>query len=229
MSHAMIKTLPALGALVFPITLLAGCVSFGAKPPPSLLTLTPVAQPAVGQTQRVAIAQPGAAVALSAGGRTTTLSAAVPPVAGAASLTIDSVSVPQAIATPRVPVESGGQVTYVKGALWVEVPARLFARLVGDTVTARTGRVVLSTAQSYATGSAQLTGELRRFGIDEATQSAVVTFDATLIRSSEGGAVEKQRFEARVPVSSIDAAGAGAGLNDAANQVAAQVADWVGR
>ena len=90
--------------------------------------------------------------------------------------------------------------------------------------------MVLSTAQSYATGSAQLTGELRRFGIDEGGSAAVVTFDATLvIRSSEGGAVEKQRFEARVPVSSIDADGAGAGLNTAANQVATQVADWVGR
>lgn len=221
----MIRTVPALLAL----TLATGCVSFGAKPPPSLLTLTPTAQPPVGETQRVAIASPGAAVALSAGGRTTTLSAAVPATAGSASLTIDSFSVPQAIATTRVPVEGGGQVTYIKDALWVEPPARLFARLVGDTVTARTGRVVLSTAQSYATGSAQLTGELRRFGIDEAGSAAVVTFDATLIRSSEGGAVEKRRFEARVPVSAIDPAGAGAGLNDAANQVAAQVADWVGR
>jgi cholesterol transport system auxiliary component len=221
----MIRTVPALLAL----SLATGCVSFGAKPPPSLLTLTPIAQPPVGETQRVAIASPGSAVALSAGGRTTTLSAAVPATAGSASLTIDSFSVPQAIATTRVPVEGGGQVTYIKGALWVEPPARLFARLVGDTVTARTGRVVLSTAQSYATGSAQLTGELRRFGIDEAGSAAVVTFDATLIRSSEGGTVEKQRFEARVPVSAIDPAGAGAGLNTAANQVAAQVADWVGK
>ncbi len=225
MRHAIIRTVPAIGALA----LASACVSFGAKPPPSLLTLTPTAQPPVGETQRVAINSPGAAVALSAGGRTTTLSAAVPATAGSASLTIDSFSVPQQIATNRVPVEGGGQVTYIKGALWVEPPARGFARLVGDTVTARTGRVVLSTAQSYATGSAQLTGELRRFGIDEASTSAVVTFDATLIRSSEGGAVEKQRFEARVPVSSIDTAGAGAGLNAAANQVAAQVADWVGR
>ena len=224
MRHAIIRAMPALLPLA-----LVGCVSFGAKPPPSLLTLTPVAQPPVGEAQRVAITAPGAAVALSAGGKTTTLSAAVPATAGSASLTIDSFSVPQQIATNRVPVEGGGQVTYIKGALWVEPPARLFGRLVGDTVTARTGRVVLSTAQSYATGSAQLTGELRRFGIDEASNSAVVTFDATLIRSSEGGAVEKQRFEARVPVSAIDPAGAGAGLNAAANQVAAQVADWGGK
>lgn len=224
MRHAITRAMPALLPLA-----LVGCVSFGAKPPAALLTLTPAATPAVGQPQRVAITAPGQAVALSAGGRATTLAAAVPPTAGSASLTIDSFSVPQQIATTRVPVEGGGKVTYIKDALWVEPPARLFARLVGDTVTARTGRVVLSTAQSYATGSAQLTGELRRFGIDEAASAAVVTFDATLIRSSEGGAVEKQRFEASVPVSAIDPEGAGRGLNDAANQVAAQVADWVGR
>ena len=225
MRRHVIRTIPAL----LPLALVAGCISFGAKPPPALLTLTPAVQPAVGETQRVAITSPGQAVALSAGGRTTTLAAAVPATAGSASLTIDSFSVPQQIATNRVPVESGGQVSYIKGALWVEPPARLFARLIGDTVTARTGRVVLSTAQSYATGSAQLTGEVRRFGVDEAGSAAVVTFDATLVRSSEGGAVEKRRFEARVPVSTIDATGAGTGLNDAANQVAAQVADWVGR
>lgn len=221
----MIRTIPAL----LPLALVGGCISFGAKPPAALLTLTSTAQPTVGEAQRVALTAPGQAVALSAGGRTTTLAAAVPASAGAASLTIDSFSVPQQIATNRVPVERAGQVTYIKDALWVEPPARLFARLIGDTVTARTGRVVLSTAQSYATGSAQLTGELRRFGIDEAGAAAVVTFDATLIRSSGGGTVEKQRFEARVPVAAIDAAGAGAGLNQAANQVAAQVADWVGR
>jgi cholesterol transport system auxiliary component len=95
-------------------------------------------------------------------------------------------------------------------------------------VTVRTNRVVLSTAQSYQSGSATLTGELRRFGLDAATRSAVVTFDAALIRTT-GGGIEKQRFEATVPVTTIDAAGAGAGLNQAANQVAAQVADWVGR
>jgi len=220
----MTKLVPALLPLA-----LAGCISFGAKPPAALLTLTPAAQPSVGQAQRVAITAPGQAVAVSANGRTTTLSGAIPATAGSASLTIDSFSVPQQIATTRVPVESAGQVSYIKEALWVEPPARLFARLVGDTVTARTGRVVLSTAQSYATGSAQLTGELRRFGIDEAGSAAVVTFDATLVRSGEGGTVEKQRFEARVPAAAIDAPSAGVALNDAANQVAAQVADWVGR
>ena len=37
---------------------LAGCISFAAKPPPSLLTLTSTAQVPVGQ-QQIAAVQPG--------------------------------------------------------------------------------------------------------------------------------------------------------------------------
>jgi cholesterol transport system auxiliary component len=217
-------------AALAPFVLLSGCLGFGGKPPAYQLTLTPTSPPPVGQVQTAAITAPGQTVALHAGGQTTTLAAAVPPAAGSASLTIESFSAPAEIAVNRVPVDDGGHITYIKGGQWVEPPARLFARLIGDTVTTRTGRVVLSTAQSFATGSARLTGEVRRFGIDDAGgPAAVVTLDATLIRAREGGAIEKQRFEARVPVSSIDAASAGAALNTAANQVAQQVADWVGR
>ena len=53
-------------------------------------------------------------------------------------------------------------------------------------------------------------------------------FDASLIRVN-ATTVEKQRFEARVPVGTIDPAGAAMGISTAANQVAQQVADWVGR
>jgi cholesterol transport system auxiliary component len=42
--------------------------------------------------------------------------------------------------------------------------------------------------------------------------------------------LETRRFEARVPLGGeIDAALAGATLNNAANRIAAEVADWVGR
>ena len=64
-----------------------------------------------------------------------------------------------------------------------------------------------------------------------------MTFDATLVRDRPADAngarapqaFEKRRFEARVPVAAIDAASAGVALNRAANQVAMQVADWIGR
>jgi cholesterol transport system auxiliary component len=53
----------------------------------------------------------------------------------------------------------------------------------------------------------------------------VVTFDA--IRDVNGTQVMTRRFSATVP-SAAEAAPVGAALNQAANEVAGQVADWVG-
>src|SRR3546814_13245146 len=86
-----------------------------------------------------------------------------------------------------------------------------------DTITARTGRVVLSSAQSRIDPGSRLAGELRDFGVDAATHEAVVIYDGALIRDG-GDAIEKQRFEARVPVAAIDANSVGIALNQAANQ-----------
>ena len=97
-----------------------------------------------------------------------------------------------------------------------------------DTIAAKTGRVVLSTAQSYSDPGARLSGELRNFGFDGSTNEAVVTFDGALIRGSDANRVEKKRFEARVAVSPINYTTVGPALNQAANQVAGEVADWVG-
>ncbi|WP_374943433.1 ABC-type transport auxiliary lipoprotein family protein [Sphingomonas sp.] len=181
---------------------LAGCISFGAKPPPSLLTLTSEANVPVGQQVSSATAK---------------------------SITVQVPVVPQTLATARVPVQATPTtVAYISDAVWAEPPARLFARLLSDTVAARTGRVVLSTAQSINDPGARLGGELRTFGLDATTREGVVTFDASLTR--EGAVtVDKRRFEARVTVTAIAPDQAATALNQAANQVAAQVADWVGR
>lgn len=180
---------------------LAAC-SFGAKPPPSLLTLSAVAAVPVGAGQSSA---------------------------SAPSLSIQIPAVPQSLATARVPVQTTDvDVQYLKDAQWVEPPQRLFARLVSDTVTAKTGRVVLSPAQSFADPGAQLGGELRNFGVDGRTREAVVTFDAALQREA-GKQVDKRRFEARVPVAEITPGAAAVALNQAANQVAGEIADWIGR
>jgi len=179
---------------------LAGCVSFAAKPPPSLLTITTAAQIPADQTQS------------SATGTT---------------ITIQVPTVPQAIATLRVPVQTGGSIAYLKNAQWVEPPARLFARLTADTLTAQ-GRVVLTPAQSFSDPGARLSGELRNFGVDGSGSAGLVTFDAALIRTAQGP-VEKRRFEARVPIDRIAPHEAGAAINQAANQVAGEVAAWVGK
>ncbi|HEX8485495.1 ABC-type transport auxiliary lipoprotein family protein [Sphingomonas sp.] len=193
------KTRLAIIAAALP---LASCVSFGAKPPPSLLTLTATAAVPVGQQVSSATAK---------------------------SITMQVPVVPQTLATARVPVQATPTtVAYVPQAQWTEPPARLFARLMSDTVSARTGLVVLSTAQSISDPGARLGGELRTFGLDATTREAIVTFDAALVRAGTT-AVDKRRFEARVPVSAIDPEQAATALNQAANDVARQVADWVGR
>lgn len=183
---------------------LSACISFGGggKPPASLLTLSPAVTLPVGETATSSAVQ---------------------------TITIGVPVVPQELSAPRVPVHQGGTaVAYVKDAVWVEPPSRLFARLISDTVTARTGRMVLSTRQSQLDPGAQLTGELRMFGVDADRGEAVVVYDAVLMRGKEG-VFEKRRFEARVPVSPIEPGPVGAALNEAANKVAADVADWVGK
>jgi cholesterol transport system auxiliary component len=193
------STLLLLAAAALP---LAGCISFGAEPPPSLLTVDATAQP-----------QPGAAQTSAA----------------AKSIVVQVPAVPTAIAGTRVPVQaSETSIAYVKEAQWSEPPARLFARLLSDTLTASANMVVLSPAQSFSDPSATLSGELRRFGLDAGAREAVVVYDASLVRAGQT-AVEKRRFEARVPVSTIDAASAGPAISQAANRVAGEVAAWVGR
>lgn len=190
---------------------LGGCIRFGAEPPPSLLTLTPTTGIAVGQTADSASAK---------------------------SVTISVPLAAQELAVTRVPVRSSAtSVAYLKDAVWIEPPSRLFAQLLSDTISARTGRVVLTLRQSLSDPGARLGGELRQFGLDATTSEAVVTYDATLVRDrpvAANGArapqtFEKRRFEARVPVAEITPPAAAAALNTAANQVAAEVADWVGR
>lgn len=177
---------------------LSGCISFAAKPPERLLSLT--------ATQTVA---PGAAKAVAPG----------------TAITVQWPMVPAELATNRIPVQATAtSVAYVKDAQWTEPPSRLFARLLGETIEARTGHPVLPGRQFALDPGARVSGQLLKFGVDAATQSAVVTYDAILTRGTD---ISSRRFEARVPVAQIEAQAVGAAINQAANQVAAEVADWV--
>ncbi|NJC33924.1 cholesterol transport system auxiliary component [Sphingomonas jejuensis] len=182
---------------------LSACISFGADPPDSLLNLTATAQVAPGRTNTAASAQ--------------TVTVLVP-------------TVPQTIATQRVPVSTvDGTVAYVKDAQWVEAPNRLFQRLLSETIEAQTGRTVLTPRQFDFDPGTRLSGELQRFGIDAATGDAVVTYDAVISVAQGSGenSVRTRRFEARVPVAPVEALPVGAALNQAANRVAAEVASWI--
>jgi cholesterol transport system auxiliary component len=180
--------------------LLAGCISFGAKPPESLLSLTPARSVAPGTAINGDVAQAIAVLVPDA---------------------------PARLDVTRVPVQvDDTQVAYVKDAVWVDKPARLFRRLLGETIRAKTGRLVIDNDDAALTPKNQLRGTLVDFGYDARTSSVVVTYDA--IRDVNGTQVMTRRFSATVPGVVAEAAPVGAALNLAANQVANEVADWVG-
>jgi cholesterol transport system auxiliary component len=172
----------------------------GGKAPAWLLTLTPEA-PAPASLARAAAA-----------GDTVTINVPV---------------IPKELRTTRVPVQvSATAVQYVEDLTWVDTPDRLFQALLSETVRRTTGRVVLDGKQTALDPGMLVTGQLNRFGFDDATQSVIVQYDAA--KSAAGGTqVDTRRFEASVPASG-DAASVGAALNRAANQVALEAAGWIG-
>jgi cholesterol transport system auxiliary component len=126
-----------------------------------------------------------------------------------------------------VPVDIGlTQVQYVANLQWVDTPDRLFQSLVEETVRRTTNRVVLDPNQATLDPGLVVTGQLNRFGYDSQQGAVVVQYDASL--ATQGGThVESRRFEASVPADG-KAATVSPALNEAANQVAKQVAQWIG-
>lgn len=187
------------GSMIVAALALAGCFG-GKKVPPTLLTLTATApEPAI--ISRAAA--PGDAV------------------------TIDIPVVPRELATTRVPALVGPTaVAYIKDLLWVASPDKLFQNLISETVTRTTSRVVLDPRQSALDPGLHLSGSLTRFGYDSAQGSVIVRYDGAL--STRGGTrVETRRFETRVAADGT-ASSVGPALNNAANQVALDVAKWIG-
>jgi len=179
---------------------LGGLLGGGAKGPTTLQTLTPEA------------ADPGPITRTGAAGQTVTIST---PVIG------------KELRTLRVPVQiTPTDVAYVTNLEWVDTPDHLFQSLVQETVRRTTNRVVLDPNQSGLDPGLVLQGELERFGYDASNGQVVVIFDGSL--STAGAAqVESRRFTATAPADGT-AASVGPALNRAANQVAQDVAKWIG-
>lgn len=179
---------------------LSGCVSFGGKAPPTLLVLTADNNVAAGATRSALQTE---------------------------ALVIQTPDVPRKLDTNRVPVQiDASSVAYIKDAVWSDKPARLMQLLLAETVSAKSGNMVLSEVDAGGKAGRFISGSLLEFGIDAATNEAVVVYDA--VKITRGQATEKKRFEARRRVSEIKAATVGTALNAAANDVAGQIAEWVG-
>ena len=195
----------AIGAVaLFSLGLSACSVSLIGKaspPPPFLMTLTPSPENSP-----------------KAGGNS--------PVRAGDVVVISIPTTPEAIAQKRVPVtRSGTAVAYLTGGTWVEQPARLFHRMMAETIRARTGRHVLDLRQFPGDPGVTVYGSLLHMDVEETTKQVVVTYDATAVSADKK--VRTRRFEAREGVSVIDAANVVRSLNVAANRVAEDVAAWV--
>ncbi len=179
---------------------LAGCVSLGGDPPDQLLTLTP--------------ARAAPAGALSAGDPASALAVLEP---GAA----------QRLDVNRVPVRtSDSSLAYLKDAVWVERPAALFRSLLAETIRAGGERLVVGDGDLGFAAATKLSGQLLDMGYDAASGSVVVRYDGVL--QQPDGEVRTRRFESRISGVAPEAALVAPALNEAANAVAAEVAEWVG-
>ena len=179
---------------------LGGLLGGGGKPPTTLVTLTPEA------------AAPAQIARNAAAGQ---------------SVTIETPTVPKELAFARVPVQlTPTNVQYVANLQLVDTPDRLFRGLLDETVRRTTSRVVLDPSQSTLDPGVTVTGQLQRFGYDASTGQVVVTYDAAL-SSAGGSGVQTRRFTASAPADGSSAT-VGPALNRAANQVALDVARWIG-
>jgi cholesterol transport system auxiliary component len=179
---------------------LGGLLGGGSKPPTTLVTLTPEA------------AEPAQIARTAAAGQ---------------AVTIGTPAVERELSTVRVPVQlTPTDVQYVANLQLVDSPAKLFQRLLEETVRRTTSRVVLDPSQTSLDPGLMVTGELQRFGYDASSGQVVVSYDGSLAAAG-GNRVETRRFTATAPADGT-AASVGPALNRAANQVALDVAKWIG-
>ena len=156
----MTITARAIGAAAA-LLALSGCLSLGAKVPDQLLNLT-----------ATSTAPAGSAVTGTS----------------QSALAVIDIQAPQALDVTRIPVRiNGSSLAYVKDAQWVEKPARLFERLLSDTLRAKGNRVVLTGSDLEDTAANKLSGTLSAMEYD-ASQGAVVVRhqQAVLVHKPDG-------------------------------------------
>jgi len=179
---------------------LSGCVSFGEDPPDTLISLTSAASAPAGASANGTIGE---------------------------ALTVLVPDAPERLDVTRVPVQvNDSTVAYLKDAMWVEKPARLFGRLLAETIRAGQTRLVIEGPDIRYAAATRLSGQLSEMGYDAPGQRVIVRFDAVL--QQPGGAIRTRRFEAEIDGVLPKVEEVGPALNEAANRVAADVAEWVG-
>ncbi|AKH42473.1 hypothetical protein WYH_01432 [Croceibacterium atlanticum] len=179
---------------------LSGCISLGNEPPERLFTLTPEKVTAVGNAAQGELGN---------------------------AISVIEPDAPQRLSVTRVPVQiDPSSVAYLKDAVWVDKPAKLFQRLLSETIRAGGERLVVDGGDLQYAAATQLSGQIVDLGYDAQSGSAIVRFDAVL--KQPDGQLRTRRFESVVSGIPAKADAVGPALNEAANDVAAQIAEWVG-
>jgi cholesterol transport system auxiliary component len=128
---------------------LAGCISFGPKPPPTLMSLHP-------------------ATPVTAGAAHTS--------DGAHAVAVTVPAAPPTLGTQRVMVQAGpNSIAYLKDAMWAAAPSVLMRNLLAETIEAKTGRYVPDTRFTGVQPDTRLSGTLAEFGLDGPGKAVVVT------------------------------------------------------
>jgi cholesterol transport system auxiliary component len=141
------------------------------------------------------------------------------------AVTVTTPVISTELRTLRVPVQvSPTSVQYVTGLQWVDTPDKLFQNLLEDTIRRTTNRVVLDSSQSGFDPGVTLHGQLERFGYDAQTGQVMVVYNGSM---STADGVQSRRFVATAPADGTGPS-VGPALNRAANQVALDVAKWIG-
>ena len=179
--------------------MLAGCLSLSGKVPDQLFRLTP---------------ETSAPVGTQTSGQLTDAIVVLDP---EADRSLDVLRIPVRVDTSSI--------AYLKDASWVEKPARQFRDLLAETIRTETGALVVEGGEYEVAGRLVVGGQLLRMDYDVPTRSVIVRFDA--MRGVRGGEIVTKRFESVVKDVEPKAEWVGPALNQAANDVARQIAGWI--
>ncbi len=154
--------------------------------------------------------------------------AASAPSTAALTLRIDDIEAPQELALDRLVVRNGTQqIEYLKDMRWTDKPTRLMRPLLAEHVKAlRPEALIMSATQLEPAAQYQLSGRLVAFQVQRDSGKAIVRMDV-LLQSPRSKAVFARSFTSEAPTAVTSAASMAAGINTAANAVAADIAAWV--
>lgn len=146
---------------------------------------------------------------------------------GRATLVVAEPSALQVLDSDRIIVrEAGGALSYLGGGQWADrLPKLVQTRLIQTFENAsRIGAV--GRPGERISADFQLNTDIRSFMVDAERGEAVVEITAKLVRDRNGRIGGGRVFQARVPVGSVEPAGASQALDRAFSQVLIEIVRW---